>query len=160
MSKEYVFEFNGTKEEFIKRLDSYHNSTSYSDKKCYWFDDFIVEIIDNTIRFGVERCGHSGGNWFVPIVTEYNERIEFQGTINYEGPVDVRKKIHKVMDVIEMVLLFILIWPIVVIFWLYQMIKWAVCKIITKPIKKSKTTEEKLFDLMENHLSCVRKEIS
>ena len=29
--------------------------------KFYYFDDYIVKIVDNTIHFGVERCGHSGG---------------------------------------------------------------------------------------------------
>ena len=34
----------------------------------------------------------------------------------------------------------------------------AIRKIIKRPKLKEKTTEEKLFDLMENHLGCVRKD--
>ena len=158
MSKEYVFEFNGTKQEFIKKLDLYPNNTSYDGNKFYYFDDYIVKIVDNTIHFGVERCGHSGGNWFVPHVTEFNDRIEFCGTVKYDGPVDDRGKMQRALDGIGYVLLFILILPIVVIISLYQVVAWVVRKLSKKEKQMPKTTEEKLFDLMINHLGCTRKE--
>ena len=159
MSKEYVFEFIGTKEEFIKKLDSYPHNTSFNDDKFYYFDDYIVKIVDNTIHFGVERCGHSGGNWFVPHITEFNDRLEFCGPVKYGGPVDDRSKAQKVFDGIGYALLFVLILPIVVIIRLYQMVEWVIRKLLKKEKQKSKTTEEKLFDLMINHLGCSKNEI-
>ena len=160
MSKEYVFEFNGTKEEFIEKLNLYSDNTSYGGTKFYCFDDYIVKIVDNTIHFGVERCGHSGGNWFIPHITEFDDRIEFCGPIKYDGPVDDRNKVQKIFDGIGYALLFILILPIVVIIRLYQVIEWVICKLLKKEKQKPKTTEEKLLNLMENHLDCVRKKIS
>lgn len=66
MSKEYVFEFPGTREEFMNVLNQYPNDNG----KLYCFDGYIVTLIGDEIRFGVERCGHSGGNWFTPKITD------------------------------------------------------------------------------------------
>ncbi len=158
MSKDYIFEFNGTIQEFIKKLDLYPNNISFDGNKFYYFDDYIVKVVDNTIHFGVERCGHSGGNWFMPHVTEFNNRIEFCGTVKYYGPVDDRGKMQKVLDGIGYVLLFILLLPIIVIIRLYQVVAWVVRKLLKREEKMPKTTEEKLLDLMINHLGCIRKE--
>ena len=54
---------------------------------------------------------------------------------------------------------FILILPIVVIIRLYQMVEWVIRKLLKKEKQKSKTTEEKLFDLMINHLGCSKNEV-
>lgn len=159
MSKEYVFEFNGTKEEFIKKLDFYPNNSSYNGNKFYYFNDFIVKIIDNNaIHFGVERGGHSSGYWFIPSITEYENRIEFRGTVIYIGSEDNHGKIQKFIDCIEIVLLYILILPIVVIVRICQVVAWVVRKLLKREKQMPKTTEEKLFDLMINHLGCKRKE--
>ena len=158
MQKEYIFEFLGTKNEFLEALNSYPNNLSYNEEKYYYFDDFIVKIIDNTIHFGVERGGHSGGYWFVPTITEYEDRIEFRGTVQYIGPdnePDDRGKFRKAMDKIGEVLLFILFLPVILIVWIYIFIKWLIRKISKKP--NPQTLEEKLFVLMENHLRCIRK---
>lgn len=152
MSKEYVFEFVGTKENFLNILSTKQNA-SYSNAKFYYFSNYMVKIVDNTIQFGVERGGHSGGYWFIPTITEFDNRIEFSGTVKYNGPIDNRSKSKKVIDNIICLLLL----PIILIFGLYQAIKWVVCKLLKKP---QLTREEKLFDLMENHLGCNRKEVS
>ncbi|MBQ9691563.1 MAG: hypothetical protein IJV70_00220, partial [Clostridia bacterium] len=74
MSKMYVFKYIGSKESFLNTLNSFHTNNS----RLYFFDDYIVEVLDDEIRFGVERAGHSGGNWFVSKFTEENNQIEFR----------------------------------------------------------------------------------
>ena len=56
MSKKYIFKYNGSKESFLTILDSFHTNNS----RFYYFDDYIIEVLDDEIRFGVERAGHGG----------------------------------------------------------------------------------------------------
>ena len=156
MSQEYIFEFYGTKEDFLNILNGFPNRTYFSGK-LYYFNDYIVKLIDDEIHFGVERGGHSGGYWFIPKITEFDERIEFCGTIRYIGPNDNQSKIRKTIDKIEEILLFVLLLPIVLIVKLYMIIEWVIRKICNRPKVKEKTTEERLFDLMGNYMGCVRK---
>lgn len=158
MQKEYTFEFMGTKEEFFNSMNSYHNNTSYNGDKFYYFDDYIVKVIGDTIHFGVERGGHSGGYWFIPSITEYENRIEFCGTVKYIGPQNNRGKIQKAIDGIGYVLMFVLLLPIALIIRLYMFVEWIIRKFFKKMKPKAKTTEDKLFDLMVNYLGCTRKE--
>ncbi len=65
MSKSYSFDFSGTKEMFLNQLNEYPNNN----QKFFYFDDYIVELSENEVRFGVARGGHSGGYWFVPTIT-------------------------------------------------------------------------------------------
>ena len=109
MPQNYIFEFNGTKEAFFNKLDSYPNNTSYNGDKFYHFNDFIVKVMDNKIHFGVARGGHSGGYWFVPTITENDKWITFCGTVKYIGPNDDRGKIRNTIDCIGESLLFILL---------------------------------------------------
>ena len=157
MEKEYVFDFIGTKEDFLNTLNLYHHNTSYNGNEFYYFDDYIVKICNGVIHFGVERGGHSGGYWYIPLITEYEERIEFSGTVEYIGPEDNRGRIKKVIDGIGLSVLIILVLPIILLIWLYMLFEWIIRKLIKKQRAKAKTTEEKLFDLMENHLGCIRK---
>ncbi len=150
MSKEYVFEFQGTKETFLEMLKQFSNN----DNKFYYFDNYIVKLIDDEIHFGVERGGHSGGYWFIPTITEFNDRIEFRGTIQYIGPENNRSKPQKIFDNAGEILLFIILLPVILIFRLYMGIKWCIRKIFKQP--KPKTTEDKLYDLMERYFGCVR----
>lgn len=155
--KEYVFEFIVGKEDFLNVLNSYPHRTSYSDNKFYYFDDFIVKITNDEIHFGVRRGGHSGGYWYIPSITECDERIRFCGIVKYIGPDADRGKIKKAIDGIEYFLLSILILPFALLVWLYMFGEWAIRKIIKRPKAKEKTAEENLYDLMENYLCCVRK---
>ena len=82
MSKSYSFEFAGTKEMFLNQLNKYRNN----DQRFFYFDDYIVELSNDEIHFGVERAGHSGGQWFIPTITECDNKITFNGTIQYIGP--------------------------------------------------------------------------
>ena len=157
MQKEYTFEFIGTKEEFLNSMNSYSNNTSYGGDKFYYLDDYIIKVVGDTIHFGVERGGHSGGYWFIPSISEYEDRIEFIGTVKYIGPEDDRGKIQKVIDDIGYVVLAFLVLPIFVIIRLYQASEWVIRKLLKREKQKPKTTEEKLFDLMANHLGCTWK---
>ena len=79
MSKSYSFEFSGTKEMFLNQLNKYNNNN----QRFFYFDDYIIELSDDDIRFGVARGGHSGGYWFVPTITELDGKTIFCGTIEY-----------------------------------------------------------------------------
>ena len=152
MSKKYIFKYIGSKESFLATLCSFHTS----DSRLYYFDDYIVEVLDEEIRFGIERAGHSGGNWFVSKFTEENNQIEFSGTIQYIGPeyYDTRTKAQKILNKIELFFFSILLFPILAIFFVISIIQWIIRKI--RKLPNTKTTEDKLFDLMENRLNCQR----
>ena len=152
MAKEYIFKYADSKESFLTILDSFHTNNS----RFYYFDDYIIQVLDDEIRFGVERVGHSGGNWFISEFTEENNQIEFRGTIQYIGPENsnTRTKVQKIWDKIELVLLSILLFPIFAIFFMISKFQWIIRKIRKQPNSKTKTTEDKLFYLMEKRLNC------
>ena len=153
MQKEYIFRFQGTKEDFFSIFPRppYNGST-------FFLDDYIVKIVDDEVHFGVERCGHSGGNWFISKITETDGQIEFKGNLVYIGPdpEDTRTKVQKVFDKIGEILACILTLPILLIMMLYKAIEWCIRKVIKRPNKKPKNTEEKLYEMMETRLGCVR----
>ena len=157
MSKEYRFEFPGTKEALLSRCNQFTHSDSYSRGTFYCLDDYIVELIGEEIRFGIARGGHSGGYWFVPTITDLGDRLEFRGKIRYIGPNENRGFFRKAIDHVGDFLLLIFILPIVLVIRGYMLIEWLVRKIFNRPKPKEKTNEERLFDLMENYFGCVRK---
>ena len=158
MSKTYVFTFFGTKEDFFNYLNASLNHASY-EGKFFYFNDYIVKLVDNEIHFGVERGGHSGGYWYIPTITEFSDRIVFSGTIQYVGPADNRGKIKKTIDSIGEFLLLILVLPIVWLYKFYALIEWTIRKVFNRPKPKTKTTEERLHDLMEGHFGCFVEEM-
>ena len=153
MSKEYLFEFAGTKEDFFNTLTQMPALT-YSDEETYYFDDYMIKITNGEIHFGVGRGGHSGGYWYIPTITEYDDHIEFRGTIQYIGPYSDRPKF---IDKIEVFFLDILFAPIILLIKLYQFIEGTIRKICNRPKKKPKTSEDRLYFLMENYFDCTRK---
>lgn len=158
MSQEYVFEFSGTKEAFLNSLNRFSHNFSYSNGTLYYFDDYIVKLVDEEIHFGVARGGHSGGYWFIPTITDLDDRIEFRGTIRYIGPSsENRGAFKKAIDGIGEFLLLVLILPIALVVRIYMFIEWLVRKIFNRPKPKEKTNEERLSDLMENYFGCVGK---
>ena len=157
MAKEYAFEFHGTKEDILNIITSNKLDTSYSGTRYFYLNDYLIKIVDGEIHFGVERGGHSGGYWFIPRISEFEDRIEFRGSIQHIGPEDDRSAIVKILDAIGLCLMCILLIPMDIVAKLYTLIEWIVRKICNRPKVKVKTTEDKLFDLMENHLGCVRK---
>lgn len=157
MSKEYVFEFPGTRDDFLNRVDRFGQTNTYYNGTFYYFDDYIVKVIDDEIHFGLARGGHSGGYWFVPTITDLDRKTVFSGKIRYIGPEDDRKGLKKVIGIIGEFLLLILILPIAIIVWVYTFIEWLARKIFRRPKSKEETPEERLFDLMENYFGCVCK---
>ena len=141
MSKNYKFEFLGTKEEFICAINSLRRS------RPFYYGEYMIKITENEIRFGIERGGHSGGYWYIPTITENEDKTELYGEICYIGPEDNRSKGRKIADA----LFYILLFPIIVVFVLYGFIEMGIRKIFK--LSKPKTTEDKLFDLMQN-LGC------
>ncbi len=150
-SKEYAFKFLGSKEAFLNHL---HRLTDNNTRRFFYFDNYIVDIKDEEISFGVERAGYSGGNWFVSKFEEENNQIEFRGTIQYIGPEDDRIKARKAFDNVLFVLFCILAFLVLLVLWIATGISLIINKLRKKP--KPATTEEKLFDLMENYLGCQR----
>lgn len=149
MSKKYLFEFPGTKEMFLNSLNQFPRD----EQKIFHCEDYLIELSDGGIRFGISRGDHSGGSWFIPAVTELDDKIIFQGTIQYIYRYRPNTKLSKFLDKIEEFLFFIFFLPLIIVYKCYLMIR----KIRKLPIRKEKTTEDKLFDLMENHLHCVRR---
>ena len=157
MSKEYIFEFAGTKEDFTNILNRFNHHDSYSNGTFYYFDDYIVKLIGDEMHFGVARGGHSGGYWFVPTITDFGNKMVFRGEIRYIGPNENRGSFKKAIDSIGDFLLLILVLPIVLIIRGCLFIEWLVRRIINRPKPKEKTNEERLLDLMENYFGCVGK---
>ena len=158
MPKMYVFEFRGTKEEFLNNLNQFSNNTTYADGTFYYLDDYIVNLVGDEIHFGIARGGHSGGYWFLPTITCFDDRIEFRGTIRYIVPGSEKRGVFKkAIDYIEIFLLTVLLFPIFLVIRGYMLIEWLVRKIISRPKPKQKTDEERLLDLMENYVGCVAK---
>ena len=152
MDKCYSFEFPGTKAIFLCLLDEYPNSKH----KEFYFDDYLIEISGDEIRFGVARGGHSGGYWFIPTITEVDDKTIFCGTIQYIGPYANEKGIRKVISKVEEFLLEVLLLPIIIIVKVYQLFSWAIQKATGRTKSKEESLEDKLYDLMENHLNCQR----
>ena len=160
MSQEYTFEFLGTKEDFLNKLGCHKNN----DNQFFWFDSYIVKIVDEEIHFGVERAGHSGGHWFISTITEHEDRIEFIGTLQYIGPQynsfsDKREDsvFKKCIGKFFEYLLYVIVAPFVLIVYVFLFFKKLLKKLCHRPTVSLKTKEDKLFDLMENQLGCIRK---
>ena len=155
MKKTYKFVFPGTMETFLNHLNQFHHSTSLEGRrKYYYLDHYMVEFADGSVRFGVEQGGHSGGYWFIPKITQLEDHIEFQGTIQYIRDSNHSSTIRKVIDAIDTCCLYVLLWPIALI---VKLVQWIIRTISRQPKVQEPTTEDRLFDLMENHLGCARK---
>ena len=156
MSKEYMFEFPGTKKDFMNTLNRFSHNTSCSSGIFYYFDNYIIKLVGDEIHFGVARGGHSGGYWFVPTITEIDGKTTFCGSIEYIDPNTSEKGIKKIVNKIEEVLLWIILIPIIIIVKVCLFFSWVVRKIFKRTKPKEESLEDKLYNLMENHLNCTR----
>ena len=155
MSKEYRFCYHGTKEMLFHQCN-----------QCRYINEYIISTLGGKIEFGIERAGHSGGYWYTPNIIEYEDKIELVGTIQYIGPQsdqNSHSKLSKLKDKIITVLLFIIFGPVALLTYLIikliDFVKWLSAKISKKEKKMNpKTKEEKLNDLMINHLGCSKVE--
>ncbi len=164
MSQEFVFEFSGTKEDFLNKLGCFPNNNR---QYCY-FNDYIVKMVDDEIHFGVMRAGHSNGYWFIPTITQQDGKTEFRGVIKYvdtkNKPIsgsDKKSFFKRCIEITGRILLYILVFPFALSVFLfvkvYEAFKRIKRKMLCQPTTKVNTKEDKLIDLMENHLGCVRK---
>ena len=96
VSKKYSFEFLGTKEIFLNQLKKFSvKKFSDTSQSFFYFDNYIVKVSNDEIRFGIARGGHSGGYWFVPTITEFDNKVLFCGTIKYIDVYSGEKGIKK-----------------------------------------------------------------
>lgn len=153
MSKNYKFEFLGTREMFLNVLNEFPNN----DKRFFCFDDYIIEISDNEIRFGVARGGHSGGYWFIPTITEIDDKTTFYGKIHYIDSYTNEKGIKKIINKFAEFFAFILLLPIILIIRIYFLFVWIIRKVFKFSKPKEETPEDRLYALMENYLNCIPK---
>lgn len=151
-SKNYSYEFDGTADEFDQALRTTYGKTADGRLFCY-IDNYIVEKAeDNAYRFGIERKGHSGGNWFVSLPVQKNGKTVFEGEIEYRDSFTDSKRKKNPFNTVGTVLLCIITSPILIPVFLFVQIK----KLIDKPRKvpSEPTAEERLDDLMVNYLNC------
>lgn len=146
MAKDYCFQFPGTEEEFLRLLSNSPNK----DCNSYYFDDYLVRIENGEYKFGVARGGHSGGYWYIPEASEKDGWLCFCGNIQYISPYSSDNGDKKGKSSVGEILAMILLFPLILII--------TGCLSIASLIKKWKgkavTTEDKLTDLMVNHLHC------
>lgn len=133
---------------FLEKLKSY----PMIDGKTYRFDDYLVEVTDGSIRFGVEYAGHSGGYWYIPEITESDGKLVFSGKVKYENSYTRVSKLRQILNKIDEILLFILLLPLIVVFKLCQLL----IRLIRRRPKPENTTEARLYHLMEDIFGCER----
>ena len=156
MDKEYRFCYNGTKEMFINhcRYGSPDKRISNYPKGNFQNENYIISTTDNKVQFGIERAGHCGGYWFIPDILEFDDRIELVGIIQYFGPEDNRDSRTKRRDKIVVIVSTIILFPLICISKFIDFVGKISNKMTKEP--KPKTKEDKLFDLMINHLGCTK----
>ena len=137
---------------FLNQLNKYSNNS----QSFFYFDDYIVELSNGEIRFGVARGGHSGGYWFVPTITEIDGKTTFCGTIEYIDPYTNEKGFKKIVNKIEEVLLWLILIPVIIIVKVCLFSSWVIRKIFKRTKPKEESLEDKLYNLMKNHLNCTR----
>ncbi len=141
MSEVYLYRFNGTMDEFKKRVTDLHENTPAE------LNEYIIKIDKaGQCRFGLQRCGYSGGYWYMPIICENNNETNLSGSIEYFDPYSNQSKKRKVIDRIGDCLLILCSLPVGICALIYRYISWIVSIIRKAP--KEKTLEEKLDYLM------------
>lgn len=152
MPKSYSFVFSGTKEAFLNSLKKHPNNN----QKFFFFNDYIIDTSENGIRFGVARSGHSGGYWFVPTITETDNKTKFCGTIQYVNPHASEEDVKKTDNKTEEIFLQIILLPIIIIVKIYLFFCCVIRKMFKQIKPKEKYLEDRLYNLMEKHLNCTR----
>ena len=152
----FTYEYPDTKEHFLDALSSQFG-------KYYGTTDgkYLIKHKENGNFFlGVERVGHSGGNWYVASVTEENGKTQITGKIVLNPDENGQKtkletsKSEKIGEILHYILFGI---PILLILLLFSVVN-LFDKIINIFRKKPKPTflskEEKLDKFMLEYLNC------
>lgn len=148
--KTYCFTYNGTREQFLEALNKFPNY----DRKSFYFNDYIVEVTDTTIRFGVQRSGHSGGYWFKPTIEETADKLLFSGTIEYIGNRSNTGRFNNYISKVCEGCMTVILLPLLVGAKLYTVIASCIKKKKKQPPGDEATPRDRLFYLMENLLHC------
>lgn len=138
MVKEYTFVFHGTKGELMNAISNNRSDQGYFGTKYFYLDDYMIKFVDGIMHFGVQRGGHSGGYWFIPIVIKRDGETELRGKIRYIGPGDDQVLAARIIDKIWECCLMILLLPLFLVSRLYQLIEWVVRKLRNRPKPKYK----------------------
>ena len=124
-------------------------------------ENYLIKYKDNDNFFlGIERAGHSGGNWYVANVTEENGKTQITGKIVYnpdENGQETKLETSKSEKIGTVLLCIFFGIPILFILLLFSTVL-LFEKIINKFRKKPKLTflskEEKLDKFMLEYLNC------
>lgn len=150
MSKTYCFTYNGTREQFLEALNEYPSN----DRRHFYFNDYIVEVTDNSISFGVQRSGHFAGYWYKPTIEETADKLLISGTIEYIENNSNTGRTNKLAKKICYGCLFVCFLPLTIGAKLYTVIASCIKKVRKQPPGDEATPKDRLFYLMENILNC------
>ena len=147
-SKEYVYTYPFSQEQLLERLNDRHG-------RCHSFGDYLIEIKDDTTFFlGVERCGHSGGNWYIANVAVCDDGCRICGKIvsnpdehgHPKEPVKGKESLtERIFITVFGILVSIVAVPI-----------YALVKVVGFLLRKNflPSTEDKLDRFMLDYLAC------
>lgn len=156
MEKEYTFLFPGTRSDLQTLLDRYPNN----DHRFWTFDNYTVETMNDGWRFGVARCGHAGGHYFIPSVTEHEGKLLLSGALTRVGSPSSVTHDRRTHSRIGTICVFVLLSPFIFLILLavkvWLLLRALVGKIVKRPPQREPTPEERLTDLMVGHLHCSR----
>ena len=152
MPKRYSFRFPGTKEMFLNQIKEYPNK----DQRFYYIEDSIVELSEKEIRFGLAQGSPSAGYWFLPTIKEVDGKTIFRGVIKYTDPSTSQKGFKRITKKVEEAIAFLFLIPVILLMELFLFLSGIVRKLFKKTKPQEESLEDKLCNLMENHLNCTR----
>ena len=149
--KEFVYIYPYSKEHLFAKLNERNGTT------LYWNDrEYLIEIKnDNLFFLGIKRIGHSGGYWYIANIEENSYGgLTIRGKIAFDPDENGNSQEHKttVWDKIEMALLYVLLFPLVIVIWLLRMLI-----SIIKHTPFEVTKEDNLDKFMLDFLCCNKK---
>ena len=123
----------------------------------------LYEDTEAGFDLGIERGGHSGGYWYVAILTETEDGTEMRGEIVYrsyhsDGRLREETKWEKILGWIGVSLIVLIAAPAILIGLAVWGIMELIGKLRGKPMEATMSTEEKLTHFMTEVMGCGEKE--
>ena len=137
--KRFRFTFGGTLSDFNQAVVDLQSDN----------DDYLFDEKDGRYSFGVARGGHSGGYWYAPEYTETEGKLAIEGEIRY-----IDRRSDSKLDKAELVLLYVLLFPWVLISCMIRGIIFLVRKLLRSKPKQVNIEEDRLIRLMVDKLNC------